>query len=154
MRNHILIAICSILYLSGCFQSDRVQNVFSDKDLIAIDSLRAALESVIEAGDAAAYADLCIDDVQLLHPDFPIVTGREELISHNAPFFESFNVKRLDLTPVEIYGTNDLAYEVGTQSLDIEPSVDGFSSSRKYLHVMRRGHDGQWRFVALMSSDS
>ena len=76
------------------------------------------------------------------------------MISHNAPFFESFNVKRLDLTPVEIYGTNDLAYEVGTQSLEIEPAVAGFSSARKYIHIMRRGEDGQWRFVALMSSDS
>jgi FMN-dependent NADH-azoreductase len=142
------------MYLSGCYKSDSAQPTFSDEDLNAIDSLRVALESVIEAGDATAYADLCVDDVHLLHPGFPIVTGREEMISHNAPFFESFNVKRLDLTPIEIYGTDDLAYEVGTQSLEIEPAVAGFSSARKYLHVMRRGEDGQWRFVALMSSDS
>ena len=149
-----LIVIFSVLLLSGCDLSDTAQNTFSNEDVIAIDSLRAALESVIEAGDAAAYADLCFDDVRLLHPGSPIVTGRKELISHNAPFFKSYNVKRLDLTPVEIYGTDDLAYEVGVQSLEIVPSVDGFSSSRKYLHVMRRGDDGQWRFVALMSSDS
>lgn len=154
MRKHLPIAICSVLYFSGCDHPDIPQNSFSDVDLIAINSLRVALETVIEAGDATAYADLCVEDVRLLHPGSPIVTGREELVSHNAPFFESFNVKRIDLTPVDIYGTDDLAYEVGIQSLEIEPSIDGFSDSRKYLHVMRRSDDGQWRFVALMSSDS
>lgn len=150
----LLISAFLVLCLSGCYQSNIAQNTFPNEDVIAIDSLRAALETVIEAGDATAYADLCVDDVRLLHPGFPIVTGREEMISHNAPFFESFNVKRLDLTPVQIYGSGDLAYEVGTQSLEIEPAVTGFSSARKYLHVMRRGEDGRWQFVALMSSDS
>lgn len=154
MRKTLLTVIFSVMYLIGCYPSDSAHSAFSDEDLIAIDSLRLALESAIEAGDAAAYADLCVDDVQLLHPGFPIVAGRMEMIGHNAAFFESFNVIRLDLAPVEIYGTDDLAYEVGTQSLEIEPSVAGFGSARKYLHVMRRGEDGRWRFVALMSSDS
>ena len=106
------------------------------------------------AGDAIAYADLCDDDILILHPNAPIITGREELIGHNAQIFEIVDVTSLELAPVEIYGTGDLAYEVGTQSLSIEPALEGFNSSRKYLHVMRRRTDGTWRFVAAMSSDS
>ena len=52
----------------------------------------------------------------------------------------------------ESYG--DLAYEAGTQSLQIDPPIEGFNSSRKYIHVMRKSDDGKWRFVALMSSDN
>ncbi len=126
----------------------------SEEDLAAIAALRRAVVAAIEAGDAAAYASLCTEDVHLLHSDTPLITGREELEAHNAAMFEVVSVTSLELTPVEIYGTGDLAYEVGTQELGISPAIPGFSSSRKYVHVMRRGSDGHWRFAALISNDS
>jgi ketosteroid isomerase-like protein len=102
----------------------------------------------------AAYAALCTEDVRLLHSGVPLITGRAELEAHNAAMFEAVTVTSLELSPVDLYGVGDLAYEVGTQKLSIEPTVPGFSSSRKYVHVLRRGADGQWRFTALISNDS
>jgi ketosteroid isomerase-like protein len=81
-----------------------------------------------------------------------MVSGREDLIEHVKPI-PGIQIEKLVLTPVEIYGIGDLAYEVGTQSLSIEPALEGFGSSRKYLHVMRKTEKG-WRFSALMSSDN
>ena len=154
MRLPILTLLLSVLCVSSCIESDVTRHTLSDEDLGAIGALRQALGDVIEAGDTIAYADLCSRDVRLLHAGSPIITGREEFISHTALVFEAIDVISLDLTPVNIYGTGDLAYEVGVQALSIEPSLVGFRSSRKYLHVMRRNHDGAWHFVALMSGDS
>ena len=124
------------------------------EDMAAIDELRDAVTSAIIAGDAAAYANLCTEDVRLLHAGSPIITGRMELEAHNAAIFEAVNVTSLVLTPVEVYGAGDLAYEVGTQELTIEPAVPEFAGSRKYVHVFRRGSDGNWRFSALMSNNN
>jgi uncharacterized protein (TIGR02246 family) len=122
--------------------------------LQAIADLRTALVQAIEGGDAARYAFLCTEDVRLLHPGAPLVTGLAELQAHNAAVFGAVKVIKLALSPVVVYGEGDLAYEVGTQELAIEPSMPGFRSARKYVHVLRRGTDGRWRFAALMSNDS
>ena len=120
----------------------------------AIGELRDSVINAIVAGDAAAYASLCTEDVRLLHAGSPIITGKAELEAHNAAMFEAVAVTSLVLTPVEIYGTGDVAYEVGTQELTIEPTVPEFAGSRKYVHVFRRGSDGEWRFAALISNNN
>jgi ketosteroid isomerase-like protein len=103
--------------------------------LTAIDELRDSVTNAIVAGDAAAHANLCSEDVRLLHAGSPIITGRAELEAHNAAMFEAVAVTSLVLTPVEIYGTGDIVYEFGTQELTIEPTVPEFAGSRKYVHV-------------------
>ena len=151
MRMHILVVLLATFMASGC--TDRVAGLSPD-DLGAIDELRDSVINAIVAGDAAAYANLCTEDVRLLHAGSPIITGKAELEAHNAAMFEAVAVTSLVLTPVEIYGTGDVAYEVGTQELTIEPTVPEFAGSRKYVHVFRRGSDGEWRFAALMSNNN
>lgn len=146
----LFFAISSII---GCTSTNNPKPL-SDSDKEAIDQLRSDIETVIMNGDAIAYADLCTDDIRTLHPGYPIIEGREDFIKHNAEIFEFADVRKLELIPLEIYGVGDLAYEVGTQVVVIEPSLEGFNSSRKYLHVMRRSEDGKWQFAALMSSDN
>ncbi len=151
MRRHILVGLLATFMIGGC--GDRALELATE-DLTAIDNLREAVTSAIIAGDAAAYANLCTEDVRLMHAGSPIITGRTELEAHNAAIFEAVTVTSLLLTPVEVYGTGDLAYEVGTQELTIEPAVPEFAGSRKYVHVFRRGSDGNWRFSALMSNNN
>ncbi len=151
MRTHILVGLLAAFMVGGC--ADRALEL-TPEDLTLIDKLRDAVTSAIVAGDAAAYANLCTEDVRLLHAGSQIITGRAELEAHNAAMFEAVTVTSLVLTRVEIYGTGDLAYEVGTQELTIEPTVPEFTGSRKYVHVFRRGSDGEWRFAALMSNNN
>jgi len=151
MRMHILVAFYATIMASGC--TDRAAEL-TPNDYGAIDELRDSVTDAIVAGDAAAYAELCTDDVRLLHAGSPIITGRAELEAHNAAMFEAVAVTSLVLTPVEIYGTGGVAYEVGTQELTLEPTVPEFAGSRKYVHVFRRGSDGEWRFAALMSNNN
>ena len=151
MRKRMLFGLLATFMIGGC--ADRTLELTLD-DLTAIDELRDAVTSAIVAGDAAAYASLCTEDVRLLHAGSQIITGRAELEAHNSAMFEAVSVTSLELTPVEIYGTGDLAYEIGEQKLTIEPTVPEFAGSRKYVHVFRRGNDGEWRFSALMSNNN
>ena len=151
MRGNLFVGLLLAVIMSGC--APKTQDL-TQQDIAAIDELRDTLVGAIVAGDAAAYAELCIEDVRLLHEGSPIVTGRSALEAHNAAIFEAISVTSLLLTPVEIYGAGDLAYEVGTQEVTIEPASPQFAGSRKYVHVFRRGSDGEWRFAALMSSNN
>lgn len=157
IKNHkkaivILIAALITISFSACKQSVKHMETLSENDLIELNELRDNLVSAIINGDPIAYANQCTNDIRLLHPGIPMVSGRADLIEHVKPT-PGIKIKSLVLTPVEIYGIGDLAYEVGTQALSIEPAPEGFGSSRKYLHVMRKTEKG-WRFAALMSSDN
>ena len=154
MPRRLLTSVVTALAIVGCGSGLERTATLSDSDLDAIASLRTAVTAAILAGDAAAYAALCTDDVRLLHAGNPLITGRAELEAHNAAMFDAVTVTSLTLTPVEVYGEGGLAYEVGTQQLSIEPAMPGFSASRKYVHVMRRDTDGVWRFAALISNDN
>jgi FMN-dependent NADH-azoreductase len=154
MRTRLFTSVVTAVAVIGCGSGVERTATLTDADLDAIASLRTAVTAAILEGDAAAYAVLCTDDVRLLHPDNPLITGRAELEAHNAAIFEAVTVTSLTLTPVEVYGEGDLAYEVGTQQLLIEPAMPGFSASRKYVHVMRRNPSGVWRFAALISNDT
>lgn len=88
----------------------------------------------------------------VLHPGSPIVTGREDLFQHVQPN-PGVKIKKLVSTPVRIYGSGDLAYEVGTQVLEMEPAREGFGPSRKYIHVYLKTENG-WKIVAGMSGDN
>ena len=151
-KKGILIIVLVTIVFYGCKQPLKESEAITEKDIVELTELRLNLVSAIIDGDPIAYADQCTDDIRLLHAGSPMVSGREDLIEHVKPI-PGIQIEKLVLTPVEIYGIGDLAYEVGTQSLSIEPALEGFGSSRKYLHVMRKTEKG-WRFSALMSSDN
>lgn len=151
-KSILLPLVCAVL--TACDSAGPTPKSLSSSDEKAIVSLRTALVEAIKAGDAAKYATLCMEDVQLLHPNSPIVAGRAELQKHNAEIFKQVKVLNLELTPVVVSGAGDIAYEVGTQKLAITPAIPGFRSTRKYTHVLRRDADGIWKFAVLMSNDS
>ncbi len=156
MSRFFVVLIIAIVALVVCRSSSKNNHsmTLTQADHQAIVELREAIVGAILESDADAYAALCTDDVRLLHPSTPLITGRTALRDHNARVFEVVRVTKLVLSPVEVYGMGNLAYEVGTQEVAIEPSDERFLGSRKYVHVLKRDMDGQWRFAVLMSNNS
>ncbi len=154
MRLTVGMSLVACLVVTGCGVSADREGALSSADLEALADMRAQLVEAIVAGDARGYAALCTEDVKLLHSDAPLVRGRAELEAHNAEIFRAVSITSLDLLPVEVSGRGDLAYEVGTQALSVQPTAPKFKSSRKYVHVLRREADGQWRFAVLISNNS
>ena len=133
---------------------DEVSFELTNSDHEAITDLRKAIGNAIKNGDVDAFAELCTDDVKLLHPNTPLIIGKEAFIEHETKILEMVKVIKLEFSPVEVFGVNNLAYEVGTQELEIEPSDDRFHGKRKYVHVLKKSDNGQWRFAVLMSNNS
>ena len=67
--------------------------------------------------------------------------------------FEAISVKSLVLTPVTVEGNGAVAFEVATQELVVEPTVEGFKRVRQHLTVYRKQSDGSWKIAAAMSGN-
>jgi uncharacterized protein (TIGR02246 family) len=123
------------------------------EDMAGIDRVRANLRDAILRGDSEAYAECFTPDAFVMHQDAPFVRGIQAIREHTEQIVQAVTVKKLDLEPVVVAGTDRLAYEVGLQEVAIEPAIDAFKARRKHLHVYERQVDGTWKIAAAMSSN-
>jgi ketosteroid isomerase-like protein len=117
----------------------------------AIRALSEAFVRHFNAGDAdqlvqAFYAE----DARLLPPNHPTITGpsqiREALRGLFAVGLGGITIETYEL---EVAGSGDLAYRIGTYSM-ARPVPD----RGKFVDIFRRQADGSWRCVAdMFSSD-
>lgn len=128
--------------------------MLSSEDRNGVDKLREKLVAAILAGDRAAYVDCYEEGGILMHPGSPPIQGHSALREHIAAMFSAMRVTKLVLSPFIVDGSSDLAYDAGTQDLEIEPAIQGFGSRRKYLYVMRKQPNDTWKMVVGTSSDN
>ncbi len=121
----------------------------------ALDDFRARFTEAFAAGDAATVAAFYTDDGKILPPNMPMINGPQEIQG----FFEGardMGMRGIMLNAVDVEFNGDLAYEVGTYSIDIE--LEGGQRTTdvgKYLMVLKRQADGSWKMAAdMFSSDA
>ena len=128
--------------------------ILTDNDLYEINTLRYSIVEALLNGRADDIAALCTDDVCLLHPDTGIIRGRQGVRDYEEEIIKFLHISKIDLQPVEIYGTTHLAYEVGTQEVETDPPDDRFSRLSKYVHILKKEDHRKWLFSVLMSNNS
>jgi uncharacterized protein (TIGR02246 family) len=128
--------------------------MLTDKELKGIDSAREAIRVAILKGDAEAYALAFTEDGVVMHPDSPLVQGREALRNYVTELFSMVSIAKLEFHPVIVEGNVETAYEIGRQKVSASPASDKFKEDRQHLHVYERGSDGVWRIAAAMSGNS
>lgn len=119
-----------------------------------IDETRSALLSAILAGDADASAACYTTDRVVMHPDTPYIRGRPALREYVAKLFKTLKVTRSILTPAIVAGSGNIACEVGTQELVMEPPDERFKRNRQYLFVYEEQADGSWKIAVGISGNS
>ena len=119
-----------------------------------IEEARSAAVSAVLAGIAEAYADCYTTDGVVIHPDTPYIRGRPAIRQYAAKLFKTLKVTRCVLTPVIVGGSGDIAYEVGTQELSIEPPDERFKVNRQYVFVYEKQADGSWKIAVGESGNS
>ena len=110
--------------------------------------------SAIVNGDAEAYADLCVDDIQLMIPGHGIISGREEFLVTEKKLFKHSKFATFQKYPDKIERSGDMIMETGLQEITMDDSADKggvYSARQKYLHVLRLSKNG-WRYAVLMSN--
>jgi uncharacterized protein (TIGR02246 family) len=128
--------------------------MLNDEDLKGIDGAREAIRIAILDGSPEAYALAFTENGVVVHPDSPLVQGRDALKSYVSDLFKAVSITKLEFCPVTVEGSGGTAYEIGQQRVQASPASHQFKEERQHLHVYERGSDGIWRIAAAMSGNS
>jgi uncharacterized protein (TIGR02246 family) len=118
----------------------------------AADDVRQAIEQVnsqvmaaFKAGDAAAIASLYSDTAKMLPPDATEIAGREAIQELWQSWLDD-GLKDLTLEAIEVEASGDLAYEIGSFSMQAPAENNTMmTATGNYVVVWKRGADGNWR---------
>jgi uncharacterized protein (TIGR02246 family) len=118
----------------------------------AADDVRQAIEQVnsqvmaaFKAGDAAAIASLYSDTAKMLPPDATEIAGREAIQELWQSWLDD-GLKDLTLEAIEVEASGDLAYEIGSFSMQAPAENNTMMmATGNYVVVWKRGADGNWR---------
>ncbi len=114
----------------------------TEKDKSDIEAITKIFEESMLARDFDALAKLYTEDAWLMAPNTPLVKGREKIKESNkaGPPFTKFV-----LNNIEIDGTPDLVYVIGTYELEFElDDVGTISDKGKYFEIRKKQDDGKW----------
>jgi len=125
----------------------------SDADIAAISDLGSSYASANIAGDADAVAALYTEDAIEMPPNEPATQGRAGIRERYASYF-ALDAETIEftVTPVEIDGMADLAFDRGTWTwTGIPPGMtESTTDTGKYLGIVRRQADGSWLWTAVI----
>jgi len=110
-----------------------------------IEAANAKFSKAFETGDADVLATLYTADAIAFPPDHEMVKGRKA-IGEFWKATQQSGVKSAVLTTVDVGRSGDVAYEVGTVLLTIQPQDKAATTaSAKYVVVWKRQADGSWQ---------
>lgn len=102
----------------------------------------------------ALVEEFYVDGARLMAPGRPPVQGAADLRSFWQNEFDQ-GLVTLNMSPTEIDGSGDLAYEIGTYDLMVRREARGpFQDHGKYVIVYKRQPDDSWKAAAdIFNSD-
>jgi uncharacterized protein (TIGR02246 family) len=98
-------------------------------------------------GDAAGVAAAYVEDARVLPPGGAMASGRKAI----QEFWQSvmrIGVREVDLQTQQVESSGDLAYEIGSATLTIQPAGDSATTETvKYVVVWKRQAGGPWQLA-------
>jgi uncharacterized protein (TIGR02246 family) len=148
-NSHIFVLLLYSLSFVGC---EPQPGGDSAADEAAIKSAFAEWVRVSEAGDATAYSTYITDDALFLGPDQPPVVGKAAIQPWVAGFFADWQFSFPQWTEDEVIVAGDVAIHRYSGVATLTPRNGGAPviADRKYMDVLRKEADGQWRVARHM----
>ena len=153
MKQITLLFLCGLmLAITTCAEppATEVQEPAFDAAVVKmqIEQNNALFSDALAAGDAAALAALYTPNAVLLPPDAVTVTGKAAIEEFWTAVIAS-GAKGVRLTTLQLDGADDIAYEIGSALLTVQPEgQDPMEVPGKYIVVWKKGEDGTWRLHA------
>ncbi|MEE1942579.1 nuclear transport factor 2 family protein [Streptomyces sp. TRM 70361] len=125
-------------------------------DVEAVEAANAALYEAVERGDIDALADYWLnDDVSVVHPGWPVLNGRDEVMRSYALIMANTEYIQFFLTDVEVSVLGDTAVVTCTENILSGGPAEADGSAGPLIgglvvatNVFRRDEDGRWRVWA------
>lgn len=124
-------------------------------DVEAVEAANTALYEAVERGDLEALGEMWLDaQVSVVHPGWPVLTGRGEVMRSYALIMANTEYIQFFLTDVEVSVLGDTAVVTCTENIlsggpaedgEIGPLVGGLVVATNIFH---RAEDGSWRLWA------
>lgn len=122
-------------------------------DIEAVEAANTALYDAVEHADLEALTDLWVDDeISVVHPGWPTLTGREEVLRSYALIMANTDYVQFFLTDVEVSVHGDTALVSCTENiLSGGPAEDDGSAGPLVgglvvaTNVFRRVEGGRWK---------
>ena len=111
----------------------------------AIEEENGKFAEAVRQGSAAPIAALYTEDATLLPPDSDMIKGRGGIEAFWKGGLQ-MGIKEAVLTTVDVSGAGDLAYEIGTFVLKIQPEgKEPIEQKGKYVVVWKKAPDAGWK---------
>ena len=146
MKRRICMVLTLVLLVAGLgfARGGREARV---KEIVA-QSLETYAECV-SAGDAERWLALHEDEAYKMPQDMPMFTieSVREAQAKNMANAQAAYVVTMDIDPMEIDVSGDIAYAMGTYTIDFDPRADAPPNyvDGKFLTLYRRQDDGRWK---------
>ena len=129
---------------------------------IDLDALRKEIEvanskwsGAVNSGDPSAIEECLDKDAMYLGPGAPAIFGKDAVVAEAKTWIEA-GATNESFEIIEVFGDGDIAYQVGTYSLDYPQEDGSLETDRgKFVDIFRRQEDGSWKArVSILNSDS
>jgi uncharacterized protein (TIGR02246 family) len=118
-----------------------------ESDVRTLNQLREQTMQAENAGDATFFEGVSAEDVIVMPPGMPAVSGRTATVAFMSAFLGQFDL-RIQYVSEEIRVHGDLGFDRGTYSQTLTPKGggEGNRESGNYLWIYLRRSDGGWEF--------
>ena len=127
----------------------------SENDVRTLNQFRERTMQAENAGDATFFEGASAEDVIVMPPGMPAVSGRTATVAFMSAFLGQFDL-RIQYVSEEIRVHGDLGFDRGTYSQTLTPkgAGEGIRESGKYLWIYSRRSDGGWQFSRVIWNTS
>ena len=118
----------------------------ADANREAIAAVAAQFEAAENAWEVDQFRRYFADDLVLMSPNAPAVTGADSVVALMRAFHEAFAVQvEYDSEEIVVFG--DWGFDRGTERFTVTPRSGGepIHVTGKYLYVYQRQEDGSWK---------
>lgn len=143
--NYSFIFVFVFCFVLLCCAPPPTEEMDVEKVRMAIEEGCLKFGEAVRQGDAAALAALYTDDATLLPPDSEMIKGKQGIEAFWSGGFQ-MGIKDVVLTTVDVFGSGDLAYEIGKANITIQlEGQEPIEQKGKYVVVWKQAADGLWK---------
>jgi len=141
---HLTIAFLFPAFLTAACGSASTSDPAADRQAIA--AATAQFEAAENAGSVDQFRAFFADDLVMMGPNMPPVTGGDSVAALMRVFHDAFAVQvEYDSQEIVVFG--DWAFDRGTERYTLTPKAGGapIRRSGNYLYLYQRQGDGSWK---------